>query len=736
MLQRPTHDEPARIDALRRYRAMNQGLDARYDKIVTLACRLFDVPYAALSLIDEHRQCFKATVGLGGSEAPRSISICSHMIERAEPMVLLDARDDPRFAENPFVTAGPFIRFYAGTPITTSDGYAVGALCIADSAPRDGFSQSEAALLKELGELAMEQLELRRASLKAAAAAAFVEAGSSAMICVDHAGEITFANRPALDLLGYEECDLLGQSVEIIVPDRMKSAHRAGMKRVVNGGPSSLSGKPFELMARRSDGSELPIEMTLSIFSTDEGMGFGATMIDITERRARDARLHRLANFDPMTGLQNRTSFTEKLNGLVQEMVDVTVLLIDLQGFKQVNDTYGHAAGDGILQAFSIRLTASQPSDAVIARFGGDEFAVLLPGRIDPDFARIQAENLQRALAEPFTLDGKEVRIGAGIGYAFGPRGSVEADELIANADFALYDAKAASSQPMLRSFDPSMRAAANAKLALQKELRRAFEGGEFVLHYQPQIDLTTGRIKGVEALIRWNHPTRGLLAPAEFLGVLEAMSLAQAVGWWTLEEACAQLGRWRARGLDDLRMSVNLFSIQLRSDTLGIRVLNALSHNALIPSLLELEITETIAIDQEERALGAIQCLRDAGVRIAFDDFGTGFASLSSLKRFPITTLKIDRSFVRDSGQDDETGAILEATIRLGKRLGLETIAEGVETKEQEERIKRMGCDIGQGYFYSRPVSADQIFERFAAPMTRVQGPDDRAAAVLGVVA
>ena len=703
------NDEAARLDVLRGYKATKAGLEPRFDDVVKFASQLFHVPIAILSLIDEERQWFKARIGIDGTDLPRSVSFCNKTILNGESFVILDAKHDPGFRGNPFVTGTPFIRFYAGATLRTSDGFCIGTLCIADDAPRDEFSSESRTLLRKLADLATEQFERRRIGLREAAAACFVEAATSAMIGVDHSGEINFANNSALCLLGYREDELIGESVDVIVPDRMKGAHRAGMRRVVDGQRSTLAGKPLEMFARRKDGSELAIEMTISVLHNADGIGFGATMHDITDRRERDARLHRLANFDPLTNLHNRTSFTDELGDMVRRRIDVTVIMIDLDGFKQVNDTLGHAMGDALLQAFAVRLLASQPKGSSIARMGGDEFAVLLPGTTDPETAMGFGLEIQCRLSEAFVLNGHDVRIGAGVGCAFAHGGSIAPDEIVANADLALYAAKNAG-ENRVRLFEPQMRAAVNERRAMQIELTRAYERGEFLLHYQPQIDLRDSRLLGVEALLRWHHPQRGILAPGDFLPVLETMSLASPVGWWVLDEACRQVRAWRELGLADIRVSVNLFSSQLRSDALQRRVSDALERYAIAPPMLEIELTETIAIDQQIAALAAIRGLRDVGVRIALDDFGTGYASLSSLQRFPITTLKIDRSFVREFGDSQQTRDILSATIALGNRLGLETIAEGIETVEQALIVRLMGCDIGQGYLFGKPMPADEI--------------------------
>ena len=342
---------------------------------------------------------------------------------------------------------------------------------------------------------------------------------------------------------------MVGKNVNIVVPERFRASHEAGMARMVRNEPSRMAGRTIEVTARRHDGSEFPAEFTLSIWRDRFGLGFGAIMRDISEWRARDERLVRLAHHDTLTGLPNRASFEETLDAKLGAEQAACVLMLDLDGFKEVNDSWGHGTGDAVLQTLAIRLPVWLVEDAILARFGGDEFAIMLPGTTDPLKVAACAASLLDAFAAPLCVLGHTFHLGVSIGGAISPTQGVSAGELIGNADLALFRAKQ-DGKRRFRLFQPEMRSALLSRLAMQTELRRAVEAGEFVLHYQPQVALDTRCINGAEALLRWQHPERGLLFPGAFLSQLEEHPLALDVGRWILDEACRQAAAWRDAGL------------------------------------------------------------------------------------------------------------------------------------------------------------------------------------------
>lgn len=472
----------------------------------------------------------------------------------------------------------------------------------------------------------------------AATALHFAEATNLSLISISSGGDVEYANPSACALFGYSKEEMIGQPITIIIPERMRGAHMAGLARVAGGEKPNLGGKTVEVYAVKSDGTEFPIEITLSTWQGDSGLCAGAVIKDISERRERESRLMRLASQDTLTGLHNRHQFMTLVEERLAEDKMASVILIDLDGFKEVNDTHGHGVGDSLLQAVGVRLPYLLQSDAAVARLGGDEFAVLLPGMADPLQTGAEASRILEAFAKPFRLGSLVLDLGASLGIAIAPNHGRDPDELVASADFALYRAKDSGGR-CYRLFDHSMRSEAQARRAIRDELRRGLRDGELAMFYQPQVRLSTREVTGFEALIRWNHPERGLLTPAAFLPALEQSALALEIGWWTLDEACAAIARLN-RGGGRFTMAVNLFPTQFRALNLSERVSDALAVHGVEPSCLELEVTEEVTLNGDERALRTLMNLRDLGVGIAFDDFGTGFASLSSLQRYPLTKL------------------------------------------------------------------------------------------------
>ena len=423
-------------------------------------------------------------------------------------------------------------------------------------------------------------------------------------------------------------------------------------------------------------------------------------------------QLRHQAFHDPLTGLPNRTLLLDRLErALVQTLrggARPALLLLDLDGFKVVNDSLGHAAGDRLLIALAERLAAAMRPGDTIARLGGDEFAVLLDTATDIHAATAVADRLLDALATPLALDGRELVVEASLGIALATDGAARPDDLLRDADLALYRAKDAG-RAGYAIYDTSLHTAVNARLVLEAELRRALASEEFVLHYQPKVDLATGRLAGVEALVRWRHPTRGLVPPDDFIPLAEETGLIVPLGRWVLTEACHQARAWAAARITDppLTMSVNLSARQFRQPDLVGDVARILRDTGVIPGLIQLEITEGVLMEDAAATLGLLERLRGLGIALAIDDFGTGYSSLVYLKRFPIDVLKVDKAFVTGLGHDPGNGAITTAVIGLAHALGLAVTAEGVETAGELAQLRSLGCEQGQGYYFARPMPA-----------------------------
>lgn len=447
------------------------------------------------------------------------------------------------------------------------------------------------------------------------------------------------------------------------------------------------------------------------------GSALGLAMLLVSRMRKAviraEARLQYLAHTDPVTHLPNRHAFNERLARSASHIGpyrdSLALLALDLDNFKVVNDSLGHQSGDLLLAMVAQRFSAVLRRNDIVCRTGGDEFAVILAHVGGQEAVTHIGNKLLGCLASPFTLGCEDVFVSASIGVSFLPADAATTHELIRNADTALYAAKGRG-KGVIEFFTPAMNEQAQQRLSLESRLRRALEKREFLLHYQPQVDLQTGRVLGVEALLRWNEEGRGMMGPDQFIPVAEESGLIIPIGQWVLREACAQARRWIDAGLPPLRMAVNLSARQFDSPTLLQDVFAAVTGAGLDPSVLELEITESALMRNTAASASILHQLSEAGFKLAVDDFGTGYSSMSYLKRFPINRLKVDRSFVTDLTVDRDDAAIVAAIIAMAQALGLEVVAEGVETQEQYARLQGMGCDLGQGYLMSRPLPAAQL--------------------------
>jgi len=704
------HDEQERLTALADY-----GLSADHplptlDPVVQMASRMFGTPVAAVNMIGNDHVFLAANLGIDELDPRRDVSFCAHAITQSDVMVVNDSRLDERFHDNPLVTGGANLRFYAGIRLLSPSGYALGALCVIDSKPRE-FSAEDCQQLRELAKMAVDRLELRRLELSTEVARrpfdAFARNSPTAVIWFDVNRRIVCWNQAAAVMYGYAVEDGPGMLMDGLMPEVDRAGFQQAVAQAQADGSFDAVTIPSDLFGVRCDGSRFELGLSMFCWKEKGALVFNAHLQDVSEQKRKEGELHRLATTDLLTGLANRAGFYRAVeDALLVGDGQATVVMLDLDGFKDVNDTLGHAVGDSILSEVAHRLETLVASIGIPARIGGDEFAVLLPGVADLEKAQNLAERIISLLSEPIAVAMYEVRVSASCGVAAAPGHGQEPLALISGADLALFQAKRhGGSQSFV--YVPALRMEAEARHLYGLELNRAVQEGEFALFYQPQVRLSDGALVGAEALIRWRHPKRGLLSPAAFLPALEQGPLAVITGAWVLEEACAQAAQWRRAGLDNFRMGVNLFAAQFRVDDLASDVAVALSRHGLAPEALELEITENIVMDHDEHVLRSLRRLRDGGVGIAFDDFGTGYASLSLLKRYPLSRIKIDRSFVQGMLESEQDRAVIDAVLSMAKAFSLETIAEGVETNEQHKVLKEAGCLEGQGYLFARPLPA-----------------------------
>ena len=543
-----------------------------------------------------------------------------------------------------------------------------------------------------------------------------------AVIATDQDERVTFINPVACHLTGWSEDDALTQTLGNVFRLAGGSAARAPIEDALSGQPgavAALEGKQAMTLLRRN-GLSLPIDGHITPLrdSNAQITGVVATFRDVTQTRALEERLVHQAFHDSLTGLPNRALFGNRLRHALSQMQArlqrgreqgwIAVLFIDLDNFKWVNDSLGHQAGDHLLVEVAERLVGCLRGTDTAARFGGDEFTVLIDHVENPNYAMNIAQRIVKALGEPFSVGGQMIYSSPSIGVAYSQHGQESADELIRNADTAMYDAKRRG-KARLSVFEPELSAVARQRLQLGSDLRSALARGEISLHYQPKVALDDGALHGVEALCRWEHPTRGFVPPTEFIPLAEEIGMIIPLGRWVLREACNQAVRWRALAPDapPFRMNVNLSAMQLDQLNFADEVKEILAETGMDAQHLTLEITESVVMNEIEAKLVLLHQLKALGVRLAIDDFGTGYSSLSYLQMFPLDFLKIDRQFVRESGHGGD-GVILNSMIALAHALGLTVVAEGAETEGEVGQLRELGCDIAQGYYFARPMPAD----------------------------
>jgi diguanylate cyclase (GGDEF)-like protein/PAS domain S-box-containing protein len=720
-------DESDRLRALAEYGLGSERPLRSLDPVVQIAVRAFDVPAAAVNMIGREEVFFAASAGIAKCDMSRDVSFCAHAITQEDVLVVEDARLDARFHDNPLVTGPAQLRFYAGAPVRSPDGHGLGALCIIDSKPHASFSLEDRARLKEMAKLVCDRLELRRLEVAGREGLRKFErialTSPNGIVCFDRAGIVTALNPAAETMFGRSAAGMVGAQLELLLPAWGRSQIVRRLESVnVTSVPEGESGEDF--IGRRWDGSEFPLEIAWSAWMEGEEPNFGLVLRDLTEHRRQQDELYRLANFDHVTGFPNPNLFHERVVEETRGERPAALLALGLNGYQDVSDTLGHATGEKVLQQIAQRLQHCVRATDVVAKLAGDQFGICLVGVGDPLRAAEAAAVAMAAVAQPLAVDGSEVRLEAHCGIALCPGHGSEAEELIGNANLALQEArKQAAGQAFL--FVPALRMQAVARRMFDSELHRAVEREELQLYFQPLVRLADGSLSGAEALLRWNHPERGVLAPAAFLPALEASSLAALVGNWIVDKACRQAAEWRGELTPDFRMSINLFAAQFRCGQLRSIVRDAMARYGLTGGAIELEITETTVLDDEALFLPLLEGLSEDGVQLAFDDFGTGFASLSLLARYPLTHLKIDKSFIHKAFVSDRDRAIVHAITDLAHRLDLEVIAEGVESRRYLDFCRDIGCDEAQGFLIGRPVPAAQ----FAAACQKRLGRSRRRA-------
>ena len=550
-----------------------------------------------------------------------------------------------------------------------------------------------------------------------------------AVVCTDNAGLVTFFNLTAEGLTGLTMAEAIGRPIDESLHLTDESGVAISLRPGARDAAPPLGAKfNASAMIRRANGQSVAVDYNGARILGRDGAGIGAVYVlrDMTAPRALAAKMAHLAQHDSLTGLPNRVLLTDRIRRAIaiapRHARQPGVLFLDLDGFKHVNDSLGHLVGDQLLQSVASRLTACVRGSDTVSRLGGDEFVVLLAEMARPEDAATAAVRMLEAVGEPHLIDEHELHITTSIGISLYPDDGADAGTLIKNADTAMYQAKA-QGRKNYRFFEPAMNFRAVERQAIEEGLRRAAERNELSLHFQPKVDLANRSVRSAEALIRWRHPVLGDMPPVKFISVAEDCGLIVPLGRWVLREACAQAKAWIDAGMALDTIAVNVSAMEFQNERFVDEVMETLAVTGLAPERLELELTESVLMKHTKLAAQTLSALRAAGVRLAIDDFGTGYSSLSYLTRFPVDTLKIDQSFIRQISATQPETAIISAVLGIARSLRLRVVAQGVETASELEFLERFGCDEAQGFYFSEPLPA----AAFAAWVARHERQDTK---------
>jgi PAS domain S-box-containing protein/diguanylate cyclase (GGDEF)-like protein len=695
--------------------------DAGFERLAAFAARLLHAPVSVLSLVGVDQPFSAGDPGEAWRrrrETPLARSLCRVAVDSGEPLLLTDAREHPAVRQDPAVWLGEV--GYAGMPFRHADGRVAGALCVADVRPRAWTAEEAdvlAALARFAGMLATDRPPGMEAALAAAARSArrgvslrmlrkAVETMQLGVTLTDLRGRILYSNPADAELHGYTPEELVGQDARIFAP--AENARPLGASVL-----HQASRWSRETVNVRRDGTEFPVLLRSDVVRDAAGRPVGLVTCceDLTHRKRLEQQLLRNAFYDPVTGLPNRGLLSHRLDLAIdtarRERVRFAVLAVELDRMQLVAETLGRAGSDELLVAAAARLRECVPQEGMVAHVAPDQFAILIDGVSGLGEATRVATCVHRMLTEPFRLGGREVFTGASVGIVLSGRGYERAEDVLRDAAIAMTRARE-TGDGEYQLFDPAMHAEAMARLHLETDLRRALERGELRVHYQPIVRLRTGRITGFEALVRWQHPERGLILPDDFIPLAEDTGLILPIGLWVLEEACRELAAWQGRpGGEALTVAVNLSARQFTQPDLVERVARVLRETGVRPGTVELEITESVILQHSAAVTGTLRALKALGVALHVDDFGTGYSSLSYLHRLPLDALKIDRSFV--SGEDAGSLQIVRTIVAMARALGVVVVTEGIETAELLGELRSLDCEFGQGFFFSRPVTPEQ---------------------------
>jgi diguanylate cyclase (GGDEF)-like protein/PAS domain S-box-containing protein len=713
-------NELQRLSSLRALQILDTPPEERFDRITRLAKLVFDVPITLISLVEDERQWFKSVEGLPVCETSRDVSFCAHAMLSRELFIIPDALADARFADNPLVTADPWIRFYAGCPLYALDGSPLGSFCIIGRHPRE-LSVSEQQVLRDLGtwvENEINAIEISQALLQRESEArlrAIMESTNEVMLLVGKDQRLLSVNRCFSTFFGISSDEITRSSChDIAMQIESLFANPQQVYQLLVGKAADAEGEFTESLAQcRPQNRTLELSSTPVHNANAQHLGRLYIFRDITERAAMLETLQHQARHDPLTDLPNRAFLQEQIEAALLAAAhcesSVVLLLLDLDRFKEVNDTFGHQQGDQLLLQVGSRLRyalAALSVPGTVARLGGDEFAVLLP-MAGEEKACVIVQAIRLAFEDPFTIADMPVQIDVSIGAVFSPIHGKDAQTLLRRADMAMYTAK--RTHTGYAFYEATADECSPHRLALITALRQAIASTTLQLYYQPKAEVKTGAVRSVEALARWHHPTYGSIPPDQFIPLAEQMGLIAPLTLWALETSLKQCQVWRTAG-QEMTIAVNLSMWNLRDITLPDTIGALLQAYDIPASLLCVELTEGVVMTDINRTVEVLNRIAALGVRIAVDDFGTGYSSLAYLKRLPIDELKIDRSFVQHMATNQTDATIVRSTVALAHHLGLQVVAEGVEDEITWKLLAEFGCDLIQGYYLSRPVPAAEF--------------------------
>jgi len=706
-------NEAERLDALRRLHVLDTEPEPAFDRLTQIARQVFDVPYAAVSLVAERRQWLKAACGWDRGSTARERSLCTHAVAAGEVLVVEDLNHDDRFADHPLAAPDTSLRFYAGAPLTVKDGVHVGTLCVGDDRPRS-FETEDRTLLSMLADAAADLLRARQANQTVHSLASALAQIEEAVLITEAAPldppgpRITWVNPAYTKMTGYSAEELIGNT------PRMLQGPKTDPDILAEVRASLEAEEPVraETVNYRKNGTPYVVSWVLSPVYDDEGTltHWASVQRDVTAQRLRERHLEHAAAHDPLTGLLKRNGLDREIQSALDASTDSAgaVLFLDLDRFKQVNDSLGHGAGDDLLRAVAATMTDAVRAEDVVARIGGDEFAIWLPGHLEREAVLQIADRLVDALERPYAVQGHTVYVGASIGVVPTTARYDRAEDILRDADTAMYHAKDAPNRSV-RAHTPAMRQAAEDTLVLNTAVHQAVEDEQFEPYFHPIVRLDDGTLRGFEVLARWRRPDGDVVGPHAFLDAAETAGLMTDIGHQVIEGACRTLQKLRDRPGAPVAVSLsgNFARAEFFRPETERFVADLLERYDIAPGDFTMEITERTVAAADARQHETVQGLRDLGVRIEVDDFGTGYSSLHSLLHFPLSGLKLGKELTSSLDEADGGRALLRSVVGAAEALDLSVTVEGIETPHHLSAVRDLGCTYGQGFLFARPVPA-----------------------------